>query len=159
MMKRDGFSLLWKKVTQVLRKYNHKPDFEAVRAAYSTCAAHRLPGPRVWLMQVAPPGSLKTETVTALDGLPKVHLIDQITPNTFISGQIRGHEGSSKRSSSLLHRVGSDGILIYPDFSTILSMKFENRASILADMRRIYDGKLRKEYGTADAPIAHTWQG
>jgi hypothetical protein len=110
-------------------------------------------------MYVAPPGSLKTEILTALDGLPGVRLVDQITRNTFISGQIDNPTKPRTRPSSLLHRVGSQGILIYPDFSTILSMKHENRACILADMRRIYDGRLSKEYGTSEAPTENTQQG
>ena len=78
----------WENLASVLSKHHHKPDLEAVRAVYAACAAHRLNGSPVWTMNVAPPGSMKTELIEALDGLPGVHLIDQITANTFISGQI-----------------------------------------------------------------------
>ena len=142
-----------------LKKKFYKPDLEAIRATYATYAAHRLSGSPVWLMIVAPPGSMKTEQIEALEGLSGVHLIDQITANTFISGQIDDPKKPRSKPASLLHRIGSDCILIYPDFSTILAMRQDKKASILADMRRIYDGKLRKEYGTSDSPLERIWEG
>jgi hypothetical protein len=49
--------------------------------------------------------------------------------------------------------------MICADFSTILSINRNHRASILADLRRIYDGHLRKEFGTADNPQLREWRG
>ena len=40
-----------------------------------------------------------------------------------------------------------------------MAMRQEARASILADMRRIYDGQLRKEYGTANSLKSREWRG
>jgi hypothetical protein len=104
---------------------------------------------------------MKTALLAALDGLPQVHLIDRVTPNTFLSGQIREgkQRSASTMSSSLLHRIGEQGIIAFPDFSTVLSMNREHRGSVLADMRRIYDGHLRKEFGTDDSRKEHEWHG
>jgi hypothetical protein len=103
---------------------------------------------------------MKTDLLAALDGLPLVHLIDRVTPNTFLSGQVKdGKRPATGNSSSLLHRIGPSGIIAYPDFSTVLSMNRANRGSVLADMRRIYDGHLRKEYGTDENPKSHEWKG
>ena len=38
-------------------------------------------------------------------------------------------------------------------------MKRDNKASILADMRRIYDGQLRKEFGTGEDNEHREWKG
>lgn len=149
----------WAGVEAALLAHHHKPDREAARALYSAIAAHRLKGQPVWPMLVAPPGSLKTELLEALDGLPGVHIIDKVTPNTFLSGQIPDGRKRTKISPSLLHRIGPDGIIAYPDFSTVLSMNRDRRGEVLADMRRIYDGHLRKEYGTVDSPHDHEWRG
>lgn len=153
----DPFSS-WYVVETVLLKHHHQPDLQAARALYAAIAAHRLKGQPVWPMLVAPPGSMKTDLLAALDGLPRVHLVDRVTPNTFLSGQIKNGKATAT-SSSLLHRIGPDGIIAYPDFSTILSMNRDNRGSVLADMRRIYDGHLRKEYGTNDSRSQHEWRG
>jgi hypothetical protein len=149
----------WKDLCQVLESHFHHPDIEAVRAVYSSVAAHGLIGPLVWPMAVAPPGSMKTEILMALVGLPNVHAIDQLTPSTFISGQIDDPKKKSKSPPGLLHRIGPNGILICPDFSTILGINRNHRGSILSDLRRIYDGQLRKEFGTADNPLGREWQG
>ena len=145
----------WDKVRKVLERRFHDADVQAARAVYAAVAAHRLKGQPVWPMAVAPPGSLKTEILDALRGLPNIHFIDAVTANTFISGQIV--DGPADRAPSLLDRVGKSGLLVIADFSTVLSMKADRRGSILADMRRIFDGHLRKEYGTTQQ--AREWSG
>jgi hypothetical protein len=158
----DQFPVLdsaWQDVESTLYDHYYEPDVEAARALYSAIAAHYLPGPAVWPMIVAPPGSMKTELVQAMDGLPRLHLIDRLTQNSFISGQIDDKGKPRNGSASLLQRIGTDGIIVYPDFSTILSMKSEARGSILAQMRRIYDGRLRNEYGTSENLADRSWTG
>ena len=146
-------------VEGVIREHHYKPDIQAARALFAAIAAHQLEGAAVWPMLVAPSGSLKTELLESLDGLPGIHFVDQITPKTFLSGQIEDPKKKPDQTSpSLLFRIGS-GILVYPDFSTVLSMSRDNRGSVLADMRRIYDGHLRKEYGTADRMCEREWRG
>lgn len=146
-------------VAEVLRQHCHQPDIEGARALYAAVAAHRLSGPPVWAMIVAPPGSFKTELLNPLEDLAGVHFVDKVTPNTFLSGQI--DDGKKKRevSPSLLHRIGPNGLIICPDFSTVISMHRDNRGSILADLRRIFDGHLKKEFGTADNPQDREWRG
>ena len=126
---------------------------------YAAYAAHRLDGATVWPMLVAPPGSLKTELLNGLKDLSNVHFVDQLTPQTFLSGQIPDPMNPTKISASLLHRIGAEGVMVVPDFSTMLSGKGDTRDKIFADMRRIYDGQLRKEFGTADPDMKREWQG
>jgi hypothetical protein len=106
---------------------------------------------------------MKTDLLESLDGLPRGHLVDTVTPHTFLSGQIedgrRRGKVESKTSASLLHRIGPDGILVCCDFSTVISMNRDHRASVLADLRRIYDGRLHKEFGTAEKPQEREWRG
>src|SRR6266852_1662792 len=110
-------------------------------------AAHELTdGPPVWPMLVAPPGGGKTTLIDPIESLPNVHSVDKLTPNTFLSGQIGGNK-RGQRKASLLHRIGPSGIVTMPDFSTVLSMKPDDRATILSDLRRIFDGKLTREVG------------
>ena len=150
---------IWEDVEAAIQGHHHNPDLQAAKAFSAAMAAHRLTGAPVWPMLVAPPGSMKTHLIGGFDGLPGVHLIDQLTPQTFISGQLE--EPGSKRTvpASLLHRIGADGIIIYPDFSTVLAMKHEKKASILADMRRIFDGEIRKEFGTSQSVAERQWKG
>jgi len=149
----------WKTIESVLLKHHDKPDLQAARAVIASVCSHRQKGAPVWPMIVAPPGSMKTHLLDGLDGLPQIHFIDQVTPKTFISGQIEDSTKRSKVPASLLHRIGDDGIIVYPDFSTVLGMKHDDKASVLADMRRIYDGHLSKEFGTGDNVAKRAWKG
>jgi hypothetical protein len=147
----DWFEVLH---AHLMREHFHRPDTQAARAVYAAVAAHGLAdGPPVWPMVVAPPGSAKTTALEPLEALANVHAIDKMTVNTFLSGQIV----TGRRAPSLLHRIGPDGIVTFPDFSTVLGMKPDDRASILADLRRIFDGHLRKEVGTSGEPLE--WRG
>jgi hypothetical protein len=142
-------------MTATLEDLFHKPDLQAVRAAYSAIAAHNLTkGQPVWPMLVAPPGSAKTTILQPLEQFDYVHSVDKLTPNTFLSGQIGQKAGG--RRPSLLHRIGDSGIITFPDFSTVLAMKQDDRAAVLADLRRIFDGHLCKEVGTSGEPLEWT---
>jgi hypothetical protein len=158
-----GPAAYWRKVKTVLLTHYHKPQIAGARSLFSAVAAHRLKGQPVWPMMVAPPGSIKTELVESLDGVPGVHFVDTVTPHTFISGQIEDHKKPGnqepKAPASLLHRIGPDGILVCPDFSTVISMNADHRGSVLADLRRIYDGRLCKEFGTAEKLQERKWEG
>jgi hypothetical protein len=155
------YGFLCGEVTAALCVHYHDPDVEAAWVLYSAVAAHFLTGPPVWLMVVAPPGSMKTELMQALDGVAGVSLIDRLTPNTLLSGQIEDDKAHKpgRKSPSLLHRLGERPIIICPDFTTVLSMKAEPRGIILADLRRIYDGRIRSEYGTAGNLAEREWRG
>jgi hypothetical protein len=160
-------SKAWAKVECLLRQDYINPDIDAARIICSCVAAHRIVGhPPVWAMCVAPSGSLKTAILQSLDGLPTVHFIDEVTPNTFVSGRIpeRQEEGQAKpkqkrEPASLLHRIGKDGFLVAADFSTILSMDERSRASILAQLRRIYDGHFSRQFGTEENLDEREWKG
>ena len=109
----------WETVVRVLRTHYHDPDIEAARALYAAVAAHDLTGQPVWPMAVAPPGSMKSELITALEGMQRVFLVDAVTPKTFLSGQNPDERTPTDRKASLLHRIGESGIILIPDFSTV----------------------------------------
>ena len=144
----EGDEIFWDLMVETLQELLYEPDLQAARALYASVAAHDLSGQPVWPMLVAPPGSAKTTILEPLDQFGYVHLIDKLTPNTFLSGQITDKK-TQRNPPSLLHRIGPSGVVVFPDFSTVLAMKADDKASILADLRRIFDGHLRKEVGTS----------
>ncbi len=143
---------LWNELEAVLQKHYHSPDLEGARVVLFAVAAHCLSGHPVWLMLVAPPGSMKTELLEPLQAVGpfNVHVVDSVTPNTFISGKLDESRQKQKGQHGLLQRIGDKGIIVVPDFSTILSMSSEKRGEVLAQLRRIYDGHLRREFGTKE---------
>jgi hypothetical protein len=69
----------WNFVEGAAYRWLYKPDLQAARILYAAVAAHKLDGTPVWPMIVAPPGSVKTELLNALDGLPLMHILDSLT--------------------------------------------------------------------------------
>lgn len=130
----------------------HLPDPYPLDVAVATIVAHRQGGDPVWVILIASPGSGKTEIIVALSGLPEVHALSALTAQTFASG-LKG-----KRTASLLHRLEESGktFLTLKDLTTVLTMHREARAEVLAQLREIYDGSYRKEYGTGETV---EWEG
>src|ERR1039457_6283899 len=148
----------WQQIEKIYAKHFYRPDMQAVRAVYAGFAAHQLTGQPVWPMLVGPPGSLKTVLLQSLRGQPDTYIIDKITDKTLISGYVPSTPGPSA-DCGLLSRVGSSFRLIIPDFSTILSISRENRVSVLSDFRRLYDGHIRKEFGSGSSVTSREWNG
>ena len=54
--------------------------------------------------------------------------------------------------------IGSSGLLVVKDFTSILSMNRDTRALVLAALREIYDGHWTRNVGT-DGGFTLTWRG
>jgi hypothetical protein len=53
-------------------------------------------------------------------------------------------------------KTAKESVLVLKDFTTILSMRSEERAEILSQLREVYDGRLDRETGMGD--VLH-WEG
>jgi hypothetical protein len=152
----------WLQFVETIATYQHAPDMLAARALYAAFVAHALQGAQVWLLLLAPPGSSKTTYLDPLADFPTVHSIDNLSPNSFISGHFDPNDRSPKKgreSASLLHRIGENGVILMPDFSTILGNSADKKAEIFSALRRIYDGTFSKEFGTAGDSEDRKWSG
>jgi len=100
----------------------------------------------IWLLFIASSSNAKTELLRTFDGLDDVYFLSELTEKTFISGDKNPKGG---KNPSLLFRLNNK-ILIFKDFTTVLSMYREKRAAIIAQMREIADGKFKKAFGTGE---------
>src|SRR3990167_7846027 len=123
-------------------------DKGVLRLLSAVVIANKLAIDPVWVFLVAPSGGGKTELVQALKKLPNIFMLSSLTPQTLISGM----KGDGK---SLLFRI-TGKILVFKDFTTILSSHAEPQNEILGQLREIYDGHFRKEFGTWES---QTWTG
>ena len=115
----------------------------------------------IWLMLVAPSSSGKTTALNALldleitlkDGqkIRPTESVSDLTENTFISGMQR-----SDKETSLLMRIPRGGVLMFKDFTSILSKREETKKTIMSQLREVYDGSYKKSYGTGESV---TWKG
>jgi len=117
-------------------------DFVASIAAGNRWKDQTFP---LWTYIIGPSGIGKTTILEAFSNNDEFLIIDSITPNSFISGY-RDEEHPNEDPSLLPKLLGKTLILM--DFSTILGMRSEARAQVLADLRRLYDdGEMTKHKG------------
>jgi hypothetical protein len=142
----------------VFRKWLHLPNLDVLYVTLATIAANRIPGVPVWLMLIGPSSGGKTETLLSVADLPDIYVVGTL------SGEAALLSGSSKKDCSpdatggLLPQVGKFGIIVCKDFTSILSMRRDKRAEILAALREIYDGSWTRPLGV-DGGRTLEWKG
>jgi len=103
----------------------------------------------LWLFLIGASSSGKTSLTDPLLAIPSTYFCDDVSPKTFLSGFRMGG-----KFQSLLDILNKKTV-VFSDFSTILSKNQEARGEILAQFRRIYDGKMDKATGTGQ----QKWSG
>lgn len=106
----------------------------------------------IWTMLVAPPSSGKTTLLNSLVGLKLktksgdvkdiIHSISDLTTNSFASG-IERHD----KEPSLLNRVGIGDVMVFKDFTSLLSKHRDEKKVVMGQLREIYDGSYKKLTG------------
>ena len=133
------------KLQSKIGKYLLLEDQDVVPIVLAAVAAHRLDGEAVWLLLVGPPSGAKTAILDLLGDVPGMFPLSDLTDRTLASG-LEPDDGRG-RDPSLLNRLTNE-ILVFKDFTTILSMQRDRRLAVLAQLREVYDGQFVKIWGT-----------
>lgn len=144
-------------VVVTFRKWMHLPDLAPLLAVLAAVQANRMEGDPVWLLLVAPPGSGKTELLESTRTVPGMHSTATLTEPALLSGT-RKAERAKESTGGLLREIGAQGIILFKDFGSVLSMHRDARSSVLAALREIYDGSWTRRLGT-DGGTAYQWTG
>jgi hypothetical protein len=154
---RESADLLAQTHTVFRRWLGPEYDVGALDAVLATAAVEQLDGDPAWLLVVSGSGSAKTETVGALAGIGALVTSTIASEGALLSGS--SHKEKAKDATGgLLRKIGDSGLLVLKDFTTILSMGRELRASVLAALREIYDGKWERNVGV-DGGRTLSWTG
>lgn len=102
----------------------------------------KMPGDPIWLMIIGGSSSGKSELINIVGEIDFVHQISNLTENSFLSGV-----GRNGDDHSLLHQIGTSGVIVMKDFTSILSMRDDKKDIILGQMREIFDGYITKKTG------------
>jgi hypothetical protein len=132
-------------------------DLDALDAVLAAAAAEKLTGDPLWLLLISGSGNAKTETVQALTGAGALLTSTIASDAALLSGTSKRDKGKDA-TGGLLRRLGERGILVIKDFTSILSMHRDTRASLLAALREIHDGKWERNLGT-DGGKTLSWAG
>lgn len=136
---------------KIISKWLLIQDKGIIKVLVASVIANKLKADPVWLFLVAASGGTKTELIRGLNKIDGIYPISDLTPQTFLSG-----EKGQKNASLLLRLPAEETILTYKDFTTVLTMHRDKRHAILSQLREIYDGYYRKEFGTGETK---TWEG
>jgi hypothetical protein len=133
----------------------HLPDPSVVYAVLGAVAANRLPGDPLWLLLVGPPSSGKTETLDALCELPEYHGVSTFSEAGLLAGSTSKDGGAS---GGLLRQLGDRGLIVTPDFGTLLNEHGSTRGRVFACLREVFDGRLVRRLGT-EGGRTFRWRG
>jgi hypothetical protein len=153
-----------RELERILKASFFEPDTQAIRLVLGTIQAHRLNlGDPAWLFIVAPPGSGKTTmSIMGASGLADVVMLSDFTENTFLSGFFGHHQPGMLEKLGHTVQEGQtyisngNAVLMGKDFTTVLSMRRERRATILSQLREIHDGQFKRDFGTG---VTKIWRG
>lgn len=133
--------ITFKEYQDAIKRWMLVVDVGVLKLLPALYVANCLPGrDAVWVMIVGPSGGGKTELLGSLLDLPLIYPISLLTPNTFLSGF------PGPKDNSLLPKLGGK-IMMFKDWTSILSMNKDARNEIMGQLREIYDGHLKKPFG------------
>jgi hypothetical protein len=132
-------------------------DIDAIDATCAAGACARLTGDPLWLNIISGAGAAKTETAQSLAGAGAQVISTIASEGALLSAT--SHKSKAKNATGgLLRELGSDGVLVIKDFTSIISTDRHMRGPILAAIREIYDGRYRREVGV-DGGQTLEWKG
>ncbi len=132
-------------------------DLAVLDVVLCCAAVEQIAGDPVWLLVVSGSGAAKTETVQALAGAG-AHLTSTISGEGALLSGTSSRERSKNATGGLLRKIGDHGLLVIKDVTSILSMNRDSRASVLAALREVYDGRWDRNLGS-DGGMTLTWTG
>lgn len=144
-------------VLATFRTWLYFPDDGPVLVLLAVIVANLLEGDPLWLMFICGPSTGKTELVNSASGLESTRAASVLTEAALLSATPK-REKARGATGGLLRQVGSFGILLLKDFTSILSMRHEPRSGLLAALREVYDGAWTRYVGT-DGGRTLSWQG
>lgn len=146
----------WLNLKAHVDRWFYRADFTALEVVLSAVAAHpAIKGDPIWLFVQGPSGSGKGEIiVNSLRSIPPyTKVLGAVNRNSMISFN-RGVPGGELML--LPERDGEQsGIFVFKDFTTMLSLREEERNEVIAQLREIYDGSWTRSTGVG----SKTWKG
>lgn len=139
----------FEELEKVFAKWMIIPDPGIIKFVCAFYCANKLSRKAVWAIIIAPSGGGKTEILNSLLDLPDIYEVSLLTPNTFLSGM------PGRGDASLLPKVNGK-IIMFKDWTSILSMQKDAKAELMSQFREIWDGRMKKMFG--NGKIA-TWEG
>jgi hypothetical protein len=147
LMKLEPISFM--ELERIFNKWLLIPDKGILKFLLGFYCANKLERKALWAIVIAPSGGGKTEFLNSLLLLPDIEEISMLTSNTFLSGM------PGPADASLLPKL-SGKIMLFKDWTTVLSMQKDEKAAIFSQFREIWDGGMKKVFGNGKQ---REWKG
>ena len=147
-------------VHNIFRKHFGKEfDLDALDIMLAVAASQQLDGDPVWRLMVAAPGAAKTEQVQTLAGAG-AHVTSTITSEgALLSASPKRGKTAKTATGGLLRKIGSGRHPCHQGRHLgSLSSSRDPRATVLAALREIYDGRWERNVGNEGGQTL-TWTG
>jgi hypothetical protein len=133
------------------QQHLHLPDPAPLYAVIGTIVANALPGAPVWMMLVGPPSCGGTELIWPVRKLRSrqwnvVHC-EKITGEPALLSAVPQRLHSRRATGGLMRQIGTFGILLIKDFTSVLVRKDEKRKELMGCFRDVYDGHWTRQVG------------
>ena len=133
-------------------------DMPTIYAVIGAAVGHRIGYDSPWLNVIGGASGGKTERIWPLSVAENVTPASNISSEGALLSATSAKERTDNASGGLLREIGTDGILLIKDVTSILSMSGDRRQSVLAALREVYDGEWTRKVGT-DGGATYTWEG
>jgi hypothetical protein len=142
----------------VFRKWlGNDYDLDVLHVVLAVAAGNQLDGDPAWLLVVAGSGSAKTETLMPLETIGAI-VVSSIASEGALLSATSKRETTDAATGGLLRSIGERGVLVIKDVTTILSQNRDTRATVLAALREVFDGRWTRNVGT-DGGQTLEWAG
>ena len=132
-------------------------DTGALDVVLCAARAEKLPGDPPWVLNVAGSGCAKTETITPL-GAAGARMVSMLSGEAALLSGTPQNKRAEEATGGLLREIGSSGLLVIKDFTSVLSMHRDTRAKVISALREIHDGHWVRDVGT-DGGMKIPWSG
>lgn len=138
----------------IVRSILFLPDPYIVDIVCGTiCANGFTTEPPVWVVTVEPPSQGKSDILGALLGMREAYLLGRVTGATFrCAYRAPEDEDAAPKMLDLLN----GRVVIWPEFTNVITMPERDQQRVLTDLRDIYDGKAKISSGSG---VNDTWVG
>ena len=145
--------------TRVFQEWMIYEDPTPIRVMAAVVDAGEQDGdPPLGVFLVGPSSSGKTETLMSLSRHQGAEVVSSISSEAALLSATSEKDRSKSATGGILRSMGSQGLMLVKDFTSILSMNRETRQQILAAIREIMDGSWSRVTGT-EGGLKLTWEG
>jgi hypothetical protein len=150
--------------------YLYLPTPDPLYLVLGTVTANMLKGSSVWIVLIGAPSSGRTIMLETLADLkpkytkgekgpkPGVHIVGAIKGPSGLLSAVGMNERTKDATGGLLPYIGSRGIIVMKDFTSMLSMAKEPLAETIGALRETFDGRYSRPVGS-DGGRHLEWRG